>query len=190
VDVATDAGRVELAECGLAGEHVLARAGLDPTRWSGLALDLGLDRTLMLRKGLPDIRLVRAPDPRIAGQMLDLTPWRPVSTMPPVRRDLSLVLDTPVDPELIGDAARRVLGPDADMLEDLAVRAVTPNDRLPARARERLRTRQDQADVLLRVVLRALDRTLTDDEANALRDRLYQGLHQGSVMEWASTTSR
>jgi phenylalanyl-tRNA synthetase alpha chain len=189
VDVATDAGWVELAECGLAAEHVLGRAGLDPTRWSGLALGMGLDRALMLRKGLPDIRLLRASDPRIAGQMLDLTPWRPVSTMPPVRRDLSLVRDIPVDPELIGDAARRLLGPDADVLEDLAVRAVTPHDRLPARARERLRTRQDQANVLLRVVLRALDRTLTDDEANALRDRLYEGLHQGPVMEWASTTS-
>ncbi len=39
---------------------------------SGLAMGLGLDRLLMLRKRLPDIRLLRAGDPRIAGQMRDL----------------------------------------------------------------------------------------------------------------------
>ena len=186
VDVATGDGWVEVAECGLAAGHVLAAAGLDPARWSGLALGMGLDRALVLRKDLPDIRLLRASDPRIAGQMLDLAPWRPVSTMPPVRRDLSLVLDPPVDPELLGDAARQALGPDAEVLEDLSVRAVTPHDRLPRQARERLRTRPGQVNVLLRVVLRALDRTLTDDEANSLRDRLYGALHRGPVMEWVT----
>src|SRR5919106_3942523 len=47
---------VELAECGLAAPHILAGAGLDPNRWSGLALGMGMDRLLMLRKGIPDIR--------------------------------------------------------------------------------------------------------------------------------------
>lgn len=50
---------VELAECGLASPDVLAGAGLDPTLWSGLALGMGLDRALMLRKGIPNIRLLR-----------------------------------------------------------------------------------------------------------------------------------
>jgi tRNA synthetases class II core domain (F) len=49
---------------------VLAAAGL-PGR-SGLALGMGLDRLLMLVKHIPDIRLLRSVDPRIAGQMLDL----------------------------------------------------------------------------------------------------------------------
>jgi phenylalanyl-tRNA synthetase alpha chain len=56
VDVRTGSGWVELAECGLAAEHVLGGAGLDPQRCSGLALGMGLDRALMLRKGLDDIR--------------------------------------------------------------------------------------------------------------------------------------
>ena len=89
---------------GLVAPHVLTRAGLDPARWSALALGMGLDRALMLRKNLPDIRLLRASDPRIASQhLLDLSPWRPVSAYSPVRRDLSLVVDAPIEAEALGD---------------------------------------------------------------------------------------
>jgi len=45
--------------------------------------------------------------------MLDLGPWRPVSTMPAIRRDLSVVSNVPVDDELLGDRARTALGADS-----------------------------------------------------------------------------
>jgi phenylalanyl-tRNA synthetase alpha chain len=187
IDVETADGPVELAECGLAAPHVLERAGLDPRRNTGLALGMGLDRALMLRKGVPDIRLLRATDPRIAGQMLDLAPWRPVSALPAVRRDLSIVLDGPeVDPELLGDRVRTALGPEADALESLAVLAATPHEDLPAPARARLGTRPGQLNALLRLVLRPVDRTLTDAEANAVRDRVYAAVHEGPHDEWAA----
>ena len=185
VDVRAGKDWVELAECGLAADHVLGLAGLDPAEWSGLALGMGLDRAVMLRKQLPDIRLLRGSDPRIAGQMLDLDRWQPVSAQPPARRDLSLVIDPPVEDELLGDRARSALGTDADLLESLNLLAVTPSADLPAAARQRLGIRPDQANVLVRVVLRPLDRALTDAEANELRDRIYAGLHQGPHMEWA-----
>ena len=38
-------------------------------------------------------------------------------------------------------------------------------------------------NVLLRLVLQPLDRTLTDGEANRLRDRVYLALHRGRVLE-------
>jgi phenylalanyl-tRNA synthetase alpha chain len=185
VDVRLGDDWVELAECGPAAPHVLATAGLDPRRWHGLALGMGLDRAVMLRKGVPDIRLLRAADPRIAEQMLDLTPWRPVSMLPPARRDLSIVAASEADDELLGDRARTALGPDADLLESLTVLARTPHERLPARARSRLGTRPGQDNLLLRMVLRPLDRTLTDAEANAVRDRVYAALHEGPHHEWA-----
>lgn len=50
VDVRSADERVEVWECGLAHPDVLANAGLDG--WSGLALGMGLDRPLMLRKGI------------------------------------------------------------------------------------------------------------------------------------------
>jgi phenylalanyl-tRNA synthetase alpha chain len=72
--VLADHGWVEIGECGLAHPDVLASAGRNPREWTGLAMGLGLDRLLMLRKGMPDIRLLRSTDPRIAGQMQDLAP--------------------------------------------------------------------------------------------------------------------
>jgi phenylalanyl-tRNA synthetase alpha chain len=190
VDVRVGDDWVELAECGPAAPHVLATAGLDPGRWRGLALGMGLDRAVMLRKGVPDIRLLRATDPRIAEQMLDLTPWRPVSTLPAVRRDLSIVAAAGVDDELIGDRARAALGEDVAVLESLTVLARTPHEQLPAPARARLGTVPGQDNVLLRLVLRPLDRTLTDAEANAVRDRVYAALHEGRHHEWAALPER
>ena len=188
VEVLAGGEWVELLECGLAHPHVLAAGGLGGH--SGLAMGIGLDRAVMLRKQVPDIRLLRAADPRIAGQMLDLERWRPVSAQPPVRRDLSLVVDLPIDDELLGDRARSGLGPDADLLESLTLRAVTPYADLPPVARDRLGLRPEQANALIRIVLRPLDRTLTDAEANELRDRIYARLHEGLHVEWAYAAGR
>ncbi|SHN84172.1 phenylalanyl-tRNA synthetase alpha chain [Geodermatophilus obscurus] len=187
VDVRTPSGWVELAECGLVAGHVLAGAGLDPDRYSGLALGMGLDRALMVRKGIADIRVLRSTEPRIAAQLLDLAPWRPVSSQPPVRRDLSIVVDAPVDAELLGDAVRTALGPEVEALESVTVLAGTTYADLPDTARRRLGLGQDQVNVLLRLVLRPLAGTLTDQRANELRDRVYAAVHRGPHREWASS---
>ena len=186
VDVCTASGWVELAECGLAAGHVLAGAGLDPDRWTGLALGMGLDRALMVRKGIPDIRVLRSTDPRIAAQLADLRPWRPVSSQPSVRRDLSIVADTPVDPELLGDVVRAALGPAVEDLEAVTVLSSTGYADLPDAARRRLGLRPDQVNVLLRLVLRPLSGTLTDQRANELRDQVYAAVHRGPHREWAT----
>ena len=176
---------LELAECGLVAAQVLRGSGLDPRRWAGLALGMGLDRALMLRNGITDIRLLRSGHPDVQSQLLDLAPYRPVSAMPEVRRDLSLVLDSraEADVELLGDLARTALGADADVLAALEVRSVTPTAELPPAAVERLRMGPGQVNVLVRLVLQPLDRTLTDREANSLRDRVYVALHCGEVLE-------
>ncbi|HEX8626577.1 MAG TPA: hypothetical protein VF755_00205, partial [Catenuloplanes sp.] len=189
VDVETPAGWVELAECGLAAPHVLAGAGLDPRRWSGLALGMGLDRAVMLRKGLADIRLLRSTDPRIAGQLLDLSPWRPVSTYPPIRRDLSIVVTGRPDLELLGGTVRGVLGDTAEDLESLSILSRTPYEDLPAAARTRLGLRPGQANVVLRLILRPLSGTLTDQQANRLRDEVYAAVHEGPHWEWADAST-
>ena len=122
---------VEVWECGLAHPGVLAAAGL--AGHGGLALGMGLDRLLMLVKGIPDIRLLRSADPRVAGQMHDLAVYRPVSSMPPVTRDLSVAVDADEDEETLGDRVREALGADAPGVEEVRVLAATPYDRLPGR---------------------------------------------------------
>ena len=186
IDVVDDDQLVEVGECGLAAPQVLAAAGLEPNDWSGLALGIGLDRILMLRKGIPDIRLLRSADPRISSQMLDLSPYRTVSDLPPARRDLSIAVMAGADAETLGDRVRQALGGDADLVEEVAILAITPHDDVPAAARERLGMQPGQDNVLLRVVLRPTDRTMTAVEANAVRDRIYAALHEGTDTAAAS----
>ncbi|MGY2115702.1 PheS-related mystery ligase SrmL [Nocardia gipuzkoensis] len=187
VDVAHDGEWIEVAECGLADPRVLRRAGMDRA-YSGLALGMGLDRMLMLRKGISDIRILRSTDPAVAVQLTDLAPYRPVSAMPAIRRDLSVAVDHDDQAEDLGDRVRDALGPDADCVETVEILARTPCSRLPPQALQRLGARSDQKNLLLAVVLRHLDRTLTDHEANLLRDRIYAAVHQGSAYQWATTS--
>jgi phenylalanyl-tRNA synthetase alpha chain len=140
----------------------------------------------MLRKQIPDIRLLRSADPRVADQMRDLAPYQPVSAMPAVRRDLSVAVGPEEDDETLGDRVRDALGPDADCVEDVAILSSTACADLPSAAAERLGARPGQRNLLVRIVLRHLERTLTDDEANALRDRVYAAIHQGARHQWAA----
>jgi phenylalanyl-tRNA synthetase alpha chain len=183
IDVEHDGAWIEIGECGVASPRLYAASGLGDR--GGLALGLGLDRIVMLRKRVPDIRLLRASDARIARQMLDLAPYRAVSAMPAVRRDLSIALAPPVDPERLGDDVRRALGDRAELVEQIEVLAVTPCAELPPAARARLGIADDQHNALVRVTLRAVDRTLTDDECNALRDDVYAAIHRGTAQQWA-----
>ncbi len=185
IEVEWEGSWVEVGECGLALPAILRESGL-PEGYTGLAMGVGLDRLLMRVKGIPDIRLLRAEDPRIAGQMLDLAPYRPVSHQPPVRRDLSVALPEETTPEEVGDRVRTALGPRADSLEAVEVLSETPHDDLPLAARERIGLRPGQKNVLVRVVIRDLERTLTSEEANQLRDDVYAALHQGDAWQWAS----
>ncbi len=57
----------------------------------------GAGARLMLRKGIPDIRYLCATEPRMASQMQDLRPWRPVSMLPPITRDMSVVVGQDID---------------------------------------------------------------------------------------------
>jgi phenylalanyl-tRNA synthetase alpha chain len=184
VDVRHDGRWVEVWECGLAHPGVLAAAGL--AGCGGLALGMGLDRMLMLVKGIPDIRLLRSADPRIAGQMSDLAAYRPVSSMPSVTRDLSVAVDPDEDEETLGDRVRDALGDSASCVEEISVRSATPYADLPAAAVRRLGARPGQQNLLVRVVLRDLEQTLTNEAANALRDRIYLAIHQGTEHQWAS----
>ncbi len=184
VDVWHGGDWVEVCECGLASPAVLARAGL--RGYTALALGAGLDRMLMLAKDIPDIRLLRSADPRVAAQMQDLTLYRPVSRQPAVRRDLSVAVAEADDDETLGDRVRDALGPDADAVEQIAVLSSTAAADLPPAAVARLGLQPGQRNVLIRVVLRGLDATLTDEQANVLRDRIYVAIHQGSSQQLAT----
>jgi phenylalanyl-tRNA synthetase alpha chain len=170
-----DVGGTEIGECGVA----------HPELTRGLAMGIGLDRVFMLRKGIDDIRLLRSTDPRVASQMLDLEPYRPVSKQPAAWRDLSIATGESDLAEDLGDRVRAALGKRASLVEEVTILSETPYSALPEAARARLGIRPGQKNVALRVVLRDLERSLPKRAASALRDEVYAALHQGTVFVWA-----
>jgi len=186
IDVLWNDEWIEVGECGLAHPEIIKANIAESDGVSGLAMGLGLDRLLMVRKNIPDIRLLRSIDPRVLEQMDNLEPYKNVSTMPPVARDLSIVLDVDMIDDEIGDLVRESLGANADIVETVESISETPYEELPDRARERLGIQTGQKNILLRVVLRALDRTLTTEECNEYRDIIYAALHKGTEWHWAS----
>jgi phenylalanyl-tRNA synthetase alpha chain len=185
IDVQIGDQWLEIGECGLALGEILLEAAL-PDDTSGLAMGLGLDRLLMLRKGIDDIRLLRSRDPRVQAQLLDLEPYRALSRQPAIRRDLSILVDRDDTPEELGDRVRAALGERVASVEAVEVLSETRAADLPEQAARRLKIEATQKNVLLRVVLRDLEKTLTHDEANQIRDQIYAALHRGTVYEWAS----
>jgi phenylalanyl-tRNA synthetase alpha chain len=54
--VCSNEGWIEWGGCGMVNPAVLRACGIDPERYSGFAFGMGLDRTLMFRHGIHDIR--------------------------------------------------------------------------------------------------------------------------------------
>ena len=122
-------------------------------------MGLGLDRLLMLRKGMENIRLLRSDDSRIVDQMLSLSPYRPVSDQPAIRRDLSIAVPEDRTAEELGDRVREALGQRSELVESVEVLSETAYGDLPPAAIERLGISSGQKNTLLRVVLRDLRHT-------------------------------
>jgi phenylalanyl-tRNA synthetase alpha chain len=66
--VCKQVGWVELLPCGMVHPNVLKAGGIDPDKYNGFAFGLGLDRLVMMRYGIDDIRLLHAGDLRFNSQ--------------------------------------------------------------------------------------------------------------------------
>ncbi|RHX81199.1 phenylalanine--tRNA ligase subunit alpha [Leptospira yasudae] len=66
--VCKHSGWLELLPCGLIHPNVLSHAGLDPKEWTGFAFGLGLDRLVMMRYGIHDIRYFQSGNLRFLKQ--------------------------------------------------------------------------------------------------------------------------
>jgi phenylalanyl-tRNA synthetase alpha chain len=68
--VCKHSGWVELLPCGLIHPNVLRFGGLDPNVWTGFAFGLGLDRLVMMRYGISDIRYFNSSNLRFLKKFL------------------------------------------------------------------------------------------------------------------------
>ncbi|MBI2117931.1 phenylalanine--tRNA ligase subunit alpha, partial [Candidatus Peregrinibacteria bacterium] len=64
----SEAGWMEVAGCGMVHPNVLKNCGIDPKIWQGFAFGFGVERMVMIRDGLRDLRLFFENDPRFLWQ--------------------------------------------------------------------------------------------------------------------------
>jgi len=173
---------IEVLEAGLVNPEVLKRAGVDPEKYSGLALGMGVERLIMARKNLPDIRLIRSINPRVAKQMLNMEKFKAVSDQPAMMRDMSYCVNKNDTEEDICEEIRNVFGERSDLLEEVKILERTSFDKLTPIAKERLGAKEDQDNVLVRIILRHPDKTLTKKQSAELYAMAYPKLHKGGTV--------
>lgn len=171
---------IEILECGLIKEKILENAGLDPSRYSGWALGMGLDRLVMTLKGISDVRYLRSQNPKIAKQMEDLEPYREVSNKPAIVRDISYSVPSEYVEEDISSDIRDALGSKVDVLESVEILSETSYKELPENVRKRLGINSRQKNVLVRITLRHLEKSLTSEEANKIYKLIYSKINKGT----------
>lgn len=66
--VCKGSGYIEILGCGMVHPEVLKRCGIDPEEYSGFAFGFGIDRMVMLKYGIEDIRLLYESDLRFLSQ--------------------------------------------------------------------------------------------------------------------------
>lgn len=66
--VCKQVGWVELLPCGMVHPNVLKAGGIDPNEYNGFAFGLGLDRLVMMKYGIDDIRHLHGGDLRFISQ--------------------------------------------------------------------------------------------------------------------------
>lgn len=66
--VCKQVGWLEVMPGGPPHPEVLRAAGVDPTEWEGFYINIGLDRLVMMRYGVDDVRLFHSGDLRFLGQ--------------------------------------------------------------------------------------------------------------------------
>ena len=168
-------------ECGVVMPAIFGNTTLDQNLYSGLAIGIILDRLVMIAKGIDDIRILRSQDPRIKKQMLNLEPFKPVSKYPPIRQDLSLSVSVEKTEEDICETVINIMGDDADVLEEVLIRSETLYADLPPQAVQRLGIKPGQKNVLMRITLRSHNRSLLQEEANQIRNKIYLAVNESET---------
>jgi phenylalanyl-tRNA synthetase alpha chain len=185
---------LEVLGCGVVDQPLLIRSDV-PSR-VGWAFGLGLERLAMLLFGIPDIRLFWSKDPRFLGQFNENKPiqrFQPFSKYPAAPRDVAFWLPKsgPVVAETQaatsttpspagGQATEPTLGQapvfhENDLMEVVrstagdSVEDVTCIDNFthPKTGRQSL---------CYRVTYRSLEKTLTNEEANAMHEQIRREL--------------
>ena len=171
---------LEILECGLISQKLLDKHQL--SEYSGLALGLGLERLVMIMKEIDDIRVLLDKRELIQSQLSNLKKYKIVSNQPATKRDLSIAIDEDINEEELTEIILKNCSLETQsIIETIKVISETSYNNLPEIAKERLGILKGQKNVLLRIILRDLAKTLESHEANNIYTQIYEKIHQGNA---------
>src|SRR3989338_3391912 len=151
---------VEVLGAGVVKGSVLDNLGVDSSVWNGWAFGFGLERLAIISMELPDIRLLWSQDARVKKQLVLGQPFKEVSKYPPIVRDISFIVNKGFEPNNYFDLVRDVIG---DMAEEMTLLDTYENgEKLGA----------GKVSYAYRITYRSIDKTLTNEEVNALHAEL------------------
>ena len=159
IEVKVNGEWVEILGAGMIKSSVLSKMGIEG--YNGWAFGFGIERLAILSLNLPDIRLLWSNDERVKKQLVLGQTYKEVSKYPPIKRDISFIVNkSEFTPNDYFDLARDVIG---DLAEEMALLDEYENDE---------KFGAGNKSYAYRVTYRSLEKTLTDDEVNALHKQL------------------
>ena len=164
MNVAWDEKWVEVNGAGIVHPQVLKNLGIDGDLYNGWAFGFGVDRLVMLKMKIPDIRLLRSKDERVTKQLKDSSQiYEPVSKYPPVPRDISFVVGKKdFDLNTYYESVRETIGD--DYVEEVKLLDTYENEE---------KMGKDKISYTFRIIYRNLERTLTNMEVNEMHEKLH-----------------
>jgi len=149
---------LEVLGCGVIHTEVLDMAGVGDRR--GWAFGLGLERLAMILFGIPDIRLFWSDDERFHSQFKagQITKFKSYSKYPPCYKDIAFWL--PESDYVENDFFELARGVAGDLVEKIDLTDEFTNPKT------------NKTSKCYRLTYRSMDRSLTDDEINALQSEL------------------
>ena len=152
---------VEVLGAGVVKGSVLDNLGVDSTKWNGWAFGFGLERLAIISMELPDIRLLWSEDERVKKQLVLGQKYKEVSKFPPVVRDISFIVDA--SNFILNDYFDLVRETGGDMIEQVEIMDKYENaEKFGA----------GKISYTFRITYRDLNRTLTNEEVNAVHAKL------------------
>jgi phenylalanyl-tRNA synthetase alpha chain len=160
MDIMFNGKWLEVNGAGLVNPIVLRNFGLDPEVYNGWAFGFG-DRLAMIKMGIPDIRILWSDDSRITSQFTGINSvYKEVSKYPAVLRDISFIVDKSVSLNTYFETVRDIAG---DLVEEFKLVDTYENA---------AKFGADKVSYTFRIIYRSLTRTLTNEEVNAIHDKI------------------
>lgn len=160
MEIDLDGKWVEVVGCGVVKGSVLEKLGVDSSNYTGWAFGFGLERLAIASMELPDIRLLWSEDSRVKNQLKLGQKFVEVSKYPPALRDISFVVKNDFVPNDYFDFVREAA---PGLVEEVALIDKYENE---------AKFGKNKISYAYRITYRALDRTLTSEEVDALHKKI------------------